>query len=978
VSEKLEPIHIKPNAKLIGMLKEIAKKGDFDIEKPVLYKNQSIIEKTAEKLLNPIRDNSYKTITIKSNDFSFQNIVESLTLMIKGTPSLVGNFLAVFEDWYFTACDVIPNKINREKIQKTIAKQYYSDFYFDKIKADKNLFNTVATHVVANAVSKKTRDLLIRLGTACYLNREQESLEQAYNILTNTERDVVKQYVLSRRKDLADQILLLVSIIKHHIFRLLQEKTEKKKYYDKVVTSVLQSLKEPSPTLAEKKRQFTVLRHNAYLKALIDAEDYNFDKGRRTAITHGSKAAVTAIMARNLSHNIGSHVLAYLIQELENKIRELEAKIHNLREKAERSEEPNRSKLNSHVKHLKHKQRGMRNHKNLYQYLQHRMDFVAEVTTAGPAWEMSLDFEKDIFPEFGGLKASQDYLPQEIILKYILHSEGIDLSIGNFHLQVDDRCNRISVPDGVVGKHAFYGILENFIRNAAKHYKGPSREGLEIRIELRVPNHLPEKLRSDFIELRIWDMRPSSCRMFEIEENGRKVKKSIVEKLRGFIEVGKPNAALTNDEGELEPGGWGLKEMRVSAAFLRKLDAKELIKKDSSGEEFNPPLLEILCGDPSGKEFLCCSDTPSCRHPEGFQNRLGFRFYLRKPKELLVIAKNATISVNNIFEIEKKEEPDLWKPDDSGLKSEIPHRILLIESGKKNRYSESPHVSCRVMTYDPADDGPIDDEYYLRLYERFIKEEICYDPSYQFPKLVNTLPEPCQFDPHGYSIEWDYKKPDLIYNNIVFQNHPEELNAEEFNLFFEKSHYFQPVSGAYSTRAKLCSISKLSSKLIKKHLYLELLESAMTQVIIVDERVSEWVKNQAFHRMQIRDVLMKMNIFIVNVNKGRVKSAELRSKLLEAQENDKNPFGVFHSEVRKNAHFFVIHLGILNKLDNGAEDLMHSVKCRWKVVDSGRGVHRSEIPQDCKFVEISALQQLLANYDKHGLVQTLFSLRRAL
>ena len=56
--EKLEPIRIRPNAKLIGMLNEIAGLGDVIITNPVLYKNQSIIEISKEELLNPFPETS--------------------------------------------------------------------------------------------------------------------------------------------------------------------------------------------------------------------------------------------------------------------------------------------------------------------------------------------------------------------------------------------------------------------------------------------------------------------------------------------------------------------------------------------------------------------------------------------------------------------------------------------------------------------------------------------------------------------------------------------------------------------------------------------------------------------------------------------------------------------------------------------------------------------------------------------------------
>ena len=131
-----------------------------------------------------------------------QNIVESLTLNYDGGPKLVGNFLAVFEDFYFIACDVTPNESNIKEIQRIITHPNYSDFYFAKIKADKTLLTSLTVQVTQNAVAKQTKDLFIRLGTACYLNPTGKSLNQAYKILTETESRIVNEYASTREKRL--------------------------------------------------------------------------------------------------------------------------------------------------------------------------------------------------------------------------------------------------------------------------------------------------------------------------------------------------------------------------------------------------------------------------------------------------------------------------------------------------------------------------------------------------------------------------------------------------------------------------------------------------------------------------------------------------------------------------------------------------------------------------------------------------------
>lgn len=92
---------------------------------------------------------------------------------------------------------------------------------------------------------------------------------------------------------------------------------------------------------------------------------------------------------------------------------------------------------------------------------------------------------------------------------------------------------------------------------------------------------------------------------------------------------------------------------------------------------------------------------------------------------------------------------------------------------------------------------------------------------------------------------------------------------------------------------------------------------------------------------------------------------------------------VFGEKRKTLAHFFVIHQGILDKLNKrepeSDKSLMENIRCKWKVIDSGRGVPEPEklgrYPE-ARFVQISVLQRLLENFDKHGLAQTLFSTRR--
>lgn len=214
-----------------------------------------------------------------------------------------------------------------------------------------------------------------------------------------------------------------------------------------------------------------------------------------------AKSAIGSIMSRNGSHNIGSHVLAA----------------------------------------LSHNVGTMPDDRVLYQYIQHRMDYIATATTEFPLWMQPTMFVATVMKEF---------LRQTHLLDYISGSEGLHAykfqgplaggdqentirihirrineeitnwenkgfwPIGNtditeFVIYPKDNNHNIqkesvqqpdfskdvtvAIPGGVVGQHAFYTILENILRNAAKHEWSKSVKKVDwIRDEL---NSIRDELR---------------------------------------------------------------------------------------------------------------------------------------------------------------------------------------------------------------------------------------------------------------------------------------------------------------------------------------------------------------------------------------------------------------------------------------------------------------------------------------------------
>lgn len=96
-------------------------------------------------------------------------------------------------------------------------------------------------------------------------------------------------------------------------------------------------------------------------------------------------------------------------------------------------------------------------------------------------------------------------------------------------------------------------------------------------------------------------------------------------------------------------------------------------------------------------------------------------------------------------------------------------------------------------------------------------------------------------------------------NSIIFYYHLNELfsptwTTEDFEnkwkMVYNNSCYLQPLSGGYSTMSKFVKANRPSDKdkNLLTHFYLELIESALTRVIIVDERISAWSKQILYRR----------------------------------------------------------------------------------------------------------------------------------
>jgi len=367
------------------------------------------------------------------------------------------------------------------------------------------------------------------------------------------------------------------------------------------------------------------------------------------------KSAIGSIMSRNGSHNIGSHVLAA----------------------------------------LSHNVGTMPDDRVLYQYIQQRMDYIATVTTEFPNWTGPTRFAGNMMKTFLSQRHLLEHISEseglgawhfrgrqvsaEQTSKIKIHVRKVKWSNGNvadvekdfitYSGQPDKSTDpglrddvSLAIPGGTVGQHAFYTILENIIRNAAKHgWSKRSNDAKETNLEIYID--FREKAESGEVEFTIWDnmsdvfaplsakgepypLTPSINEAMSHPQNQwsttellRELTPGEIKKLQEAHSENTPDEnpvnydelpqhwrqqvlleqPLIDEQGNLRRENWGLAEMRISAGYLQRRGIDEIggIAEDKKKTDIITPVAV------KGKEDKVY--------------HLGYRFTVPKPKKLLIV-----------------------------------------------------------------------------------------------------------------------------------------------------------------------------------------------------------------------------------------------------------------------------------------------------------------------------------------------------
>ena len=616
---------------------------------------------------------------------------------------------------------------------------------------------------------------------------------------------------------------------------------------------------------------------------------------------HGTRAAAASIIGRNMSHNIGSHVIYYLSNSFQNSDRNLFN--NTLKEFIEEcNKNKNKNPLTILEKFKKDEGDKINAFDMIYDdmsiflnYIQGRMDYVALVGTIEPGYGQGIKI-KDLIDEFKGNRFLRD---------------GIAASEGVKTIDIERRDEKsfnglVTIPFGEIGKHAFFSILENIIRNSAKRGHDEITDG-----KLLLYYYATKNTDNGTIDLEIYDDLKTyeKARLaMNLPKRGDELNAGKKTRLAMHLskEDKKPSAIespLIDDKGSLVHEYMGIKEMKISAAFLKMIPFYEI---DSEKYKEKEKLL---------LDLVPCADS------------LMYKIRLLPYKNLLIVAggDKGLSSVNEECGIDKAGIEYLKKQDKPIGEYKIAVSNLQLDAFKEEVKNKLPNrLVCDQDISNKFNDATI-----LNVYKKWIEttysindlgqKKIYYKPS--VGENEETLKE-----------KWEgilYVGENINDCHVRFQGHLDKFQHyvyaydEKMKDEFETAEDVSKRSHILKERLNNPSEKKLDKQLLR----LELLESAFSRVLIIDERL--------FSEYQCH-----WHDFEINGKKYRINYG---NKVLPDQENGRKTFNFPYDEFIKIAEW-------LCKNDKTLEDVSfccNGHKLKYKKGEKSVPSNVSYIIKDC-------------------------------
>lgn len=572
------------------------------------------------------------------------------------------------------------------------------------------------------------------------------------------------------------------------------------------------------------------------------------------------KSAKAAIMSRNMSHNLGSHVMFYIKQKLQSVSKIVDSDVlHNI--------------LPGNISDLQEIQKQIAEKKGIelpflvglgrfINYLQERQDYIATVATDYIPANSTISFKDFIYDELKpdlrykrhhpeGSSSDAGWQPENLLLDYIAYSEGYDnsnkiqISFEGFdgmnsaenHDFDKLRKFNIAVPGGVIGRQAVFSIMENIIRNAAKH--SMRRDDNKISLTFS-PLDSIEKLCA-------LNQNGSIFRTKRNEDVGIESGELLIEKYKNAMDdyhileirlnmlnryndidelVQKLGESYVDSAGIMKDSSKGLKEMRISAAWLRGYSI------DSNIDSTLPPALSV-------RTIPCCYD----------KVMFSYIICLPKPKKVAFILDDIEgfESINDLlitcgcrlFKFEENLQIHGYDLVCLGLSEET--HIREITSRVSSRVIANPDVVAEfIKSIKSADTDEIKTKI-DGIYDSWFN--LWYEKAYTSPKPKLTILDNKACDKNQTYVKDFYKDINLTTtgnisdrvcdNSVVYSTHYSGISnlSEDLVRKYSKALAVESITGNNSTD-RLIRQDEWNREWYNKHLH-----AGIVKVGIFDERI---------------------------------------------------------------------------------------------------------------------------------------------
>ncbi len=643
------------------------------------------------------------------------------------------------------------------------------------------------------------------------------------------------------------------------------------------------------------------------------------------------RAAISQVMARNMSHNIGSHVMNSLTDgEILSKKNKVTCIAYN-----------------KECPHALFKDEDT----IIYQlaifnnYVKCRMDYLGDLTFGKPVMHTNKKIT-DIYKDLDKVRLFLDNISGL--------ADKFQFTI-QFTTEFNDKELSIAMPNDLLGCQALYNIIENVIRNTAKHNQG-KKENEEAKFTVHFKSisdsemDIPDK--DLWYQVEIYDSVEPSKNIDElVHEQNNKIQEPVL-----------------GDDNQLRNSALGLLEMEVSAAYLRKLDIINIENTEYEIHANNPDIIHT-----KGKLNILKAFAKEVKVGEVNRRCLAYRFFVSKPTEYLF--------VGDFQDITKERKADLlkmgiWLRSEDDFKSEVENGIVFnhqfifhksiqfikdLENEEKRKYKTQ--LPLRIMELNEKTDGLIA---LLKSNEvTFNKIEECvwkiwFDKTKGDYKVVNVITSYQQTERHNRVGRYNIVLQDHNYEDIWTSN-KRDIDNGNINFLEPLSNNGQKTLPDFKTTLKQY-VYFLDWKDINGY---KLFESSIANVLVIDERIQRYAKED-YLNIPNNEIFKYTNIIVPDAIAYPLDADnytnDLTNKLCQYI-NGKVP----------DCKFMLIHFSILERMYKDEMNMIDFNLKKWAaktrvVVTSGRGKPREHLPSEVCFANLSpVLNVFTQTRSKYGI-----------